>query len=177
VSIRLPRRSRAAWFVFGLLLAGLATYAWFPPSKALQGHIDKLIVLKSQHKLILLGNGEQLRSYSISIGRNPIGAKTRAGDHKTPEGIYVVDGRNAKSGFHLALHVSYPNAEDRQSAAAGGFSPGGDIMIHGIKNRLGWIGRFHRLIDWTDGCVAVTNAEMDQIWDLVPIGTPVEIRP
>jgi murein L,D-transpeptidase YafK len=177
VSIRLPRRSFAPWFVVGLLLAGLVTYAWFPPSKAPQGPIDNVIVLKSQHKLILLRNTEELRSYPIAIGRNPVGAKSRAGDHKTPEGIYVVDGRNVKSGFHLALHISYPNAEDRQRAAVGGFSPGGDIMIHGIKNRLGWIGRFHRLIDWTDGCVAVTNAEMDQIWDLVPTGTPVEIRP
>jgi murein L,D-transpeptidase YafK len=135
------------------------------------------MVLKSQHRLILLRQGQELASYPVSIGRNFIGAKTRAGDHKTPEGTYIVDGRNPQSGFHLSLHVSYPNAEDRKRAALAGVSPGGDIMIHGIKNGFGWLRRVHRLMDWTDGCIAVTNAEMDQIWPLVPAGTPIEIRP
>lgn len=171
-------RSLTFLLLAGLLLfAACASYAWFPPRRAPAGPVDRLVVLKSEHKLILIRQGEELRSYPVSISRNPIGAKTRARDHKTPEGKYIVDGKNAKSGFHLALHVCYPNAQDSQRAASGGFSVGGDIMIHGIKNRLGWLGRFHQLIDWTDGCIAVTNAEMDQLWDLVPIGTPIEIRP
>ena len=138
---------------------------------------DKVLVLKSEHKLILLKDGRELCSYSVALGRGPQGPKTREGDHKTPEGTYVLDSRNPNSGFHLALHVSYPNAEDRQRALAAGVAPGGEIMIHGIKNRLGWIGRFHHLVDWTNGCIAVTNQEMDQIWKLVPVNTPIEIRP
>jgi len=101
----------------------------------------------------------------------------RVGDHKTPEGIYVLDHKNPKSGFHLAMHISYPNSLDRERAAKEGVPPGGDIMVHGVKHGFGWVGRLHRLVDWTDGCIAVTNAEMDQFWELVPEGTPIEIRP
>src|SRR5262249_20352104 len=117
------------------------------------------------------------RTYTVSLGRNPIGPKTRNGDHKTPEGLYSLDWRNPQSKFHLSLHVSYPNSHDVANARRDGVEPGGDIMIHGLPNRLWWIGRFHRWIDWTDGCVAVTNREMDQLWQSVPDGTPVEIRP
>ena len=139
--------------------------------------VDKVLVLKSQHKMILFRGGEEICSYRVSIGRSPVGPKEKAGDHKTPEGSYVLDRKNSKSGFHLAIHVSYPNSLDRQRAARAGVDPGGEIMVHGIKNRLGWLGRFHRLADWTDGCIALTNAEMDQFWNLVAEGTPIEIRP
>lgn len=118
-----------------------------------------------------------LKTYKVSLGRNPIGPKTRAGDHRTPEGTYRIAWRNPQSKFHLSLHISYPGPQDIANARHDGFQPGGDIVIHGLQNRLGWIGRFHRFVDWTDGCIAVTNSEMDQIWRAVPYGTPVEIRP
>lgn len=103
--------------------------------------------------------------------------KERQGDGRTPEGLYIIDGRNASSAFHRALHISYPNVADRARATAGGFAPGGDIMIHGIRNGLGWIGSLHRIFDWTKGCIAVTDGEIEEIWNAVPNGTVVEIKP
>ncbi len=110
-------------------------------------------------------------------GANPVGAKQEEGDNKTPEGIYKIDGRNPQSTFHLALHVSYPSDEDKTRAADRGASAGFDIMIHGIRNGLGWMGAFHRLNDWTAGCVAVTDEEIEELWRITPDGTTVEIRP
>jgi murein L,D-transpeptidase YafK len=127
--------------------------------------------------MILFRNGQEIISSRVASGRNPMGPKTSAAGHKTPEGSYILHPRNPKSGFHLALHVSYPRSHDREFATGAGVASGGDIMVHGIKNGLGWVGRFHRLIDWTDGCIALTNAEMNQFWDLVSEGTPIEIRP
>jgi murein L,D-transpeptidase YafK len=159
------------------IFASVFVYAWFPIAPGPTETPDKVLVLKGERKLVLLKHGQELRTYHIALGHNPIGAKSRAGDHKTPEGTYVLDTKNASSGFHLAMHVSYPNREDRERAAANGVDPGGEIMVHGIKNGLGWLGRLHRLVDWTNGCIAVTNPEMDQIWKAVPVGTPIEIRP
>jgi murein L,D-transpeptidase YafK len=105
------------------------------------------------------------------------GAKVREGDNRTPEGRYIIDSRNAQSTFHRALHVSYPSAADRARACAEGYKPGGDIMIHGMRNGFGWLGRAHRLFDWTRGCIAVTNDEIDEIWRVVPDGTPIKIQP
>jgi murein L,D-transpeptidase YafK len=99
------------------------------------------------------------------------------GDHKTPEGIYVLDRRNEHSHYYRSLHISYPTAEDRARAAKAGVEPGGDIMVHGLPNGLGWIGSKHRIRDWTDGCIAVTDEEMDEIWRAVPDGTVIEINP
>ena len=104
-------------------------------------------------------------------------AKQEEGDMKTPEGIYKIDGRNPQSSFHLALHVSYPSAEDAKRAAAQGVSAGYDIMIHGIQNGHGWIGAFHRWKDWTAGCIAVTDEEIEELWRVTPDGTTIEIRP
>ena len=118
-----------------------------------------------------------LKQYRVSLGGSPVGAKTQEGDRKTPEGVYRIDYRKADSAFHRALHVSYPNYKDRARAAAAGVSPGGLIMIHGIRNGLGGLGRWHRLVDWTNGCIAVSDPEIEQIWAAVPDGTPVEIRP
>jgi murein L,D-transpeptidase YafK len=118
-----------------------------------------------------------MKTYRIALGRSPVGKKTREGDRKTPEGCYTIDWRNPGSRFYRSLHISYPNDEDIQQAASQGVSPGGDIMIHGLKNGKSWIGKRHRRQDWTDGCVAVTNTEMDEIWDAVPDGTPVKIVP
>jgi murein L,D-transpeptidase YafK len=139
--------------------------------------VDRVVVLKSQHKLLLLSGEKVVRIYLVALGGGGLSPKMRQGDHRTPEGLYQIDYRNSASSFHRALHISYPNEADRERARRLGVSPGGDIMIHGITNGLGWVGTNHRLSDWTDGCIAVTNAEIEEIWSLVPDGTPVEIRP
>jgi murein L,D-transpeptidase YafK len=120
---------------------------------------------------------EAIKTYKVALGGQPVGAKDRQGDHKTPEGIYSVDGKIPNSQFHKALHISYPSPSDREHARKLGVSPGGDVEIHGLGPHWGWVGSQHRLTDWTDGCIAVTNEEIDEIYPLVSIGTTVEIRP
>jgi murein L,D-transpeptidase YafK len=139
--------------------------------------IDRILIEKSARKLSVFANGKKLKTYRVALGHNPVGAKQEEGDNKTPEGIYKIDGRNAQSNFHLALHVSYPSDEDKTRAAERGVSAGFDIMIHGIRNGLGWIGAFHRLNDWTAGCIALTDEEIEELWRATPHGTTVEIRP
>jgi murein L,D-transpeptidase YafK len=138
--------------------------------------IDRIVVEKSARKLSVFANNKKLKTYRVALGRNPVGPKQREGDNKTPEGIYKIDGRNPRSSFHLALHVSYPSEEDKLRAAERSVSAGSDIMIHGIRNGLGWIGAFHRLKDWTVGCVAVTDKEIEELWRVTPDGMTVEIR-
>jgi murein L,D-transpeptidase YafK len=138
---------------------------------------EQILIEKSAHRLTLIRAGKSLRVYRISLGKSPIGRKEREGDGKTPEGQYVIDRKIIHSSFHRALHISYPNAADRTRAAVPGVSPGGDIMIHGLKNGLGWLGPLHRFSDWTQGCIAVTNAEIEETWDMVPEGTLVKIVP
>jgi len=138
---------------------------------------DEVLIRKGARRLTLLRDGRPIKTYRIALGRKPVGKKTREGDRKTPEGCYTIDWRNPGSRFYRSLHISYPNDEDIQQAAAQGVSPGGDIMIHGLKDGMGRLGKRHRRQDWTDGCVAVTNTEMDEIWDTVPDGTPVTILP
>ena len=130
---------------------------------------DQVIVVKSQRTLTLLSHGKVLRTYKVALGGTPVGAKEQQGDHKTPEGRYILDRRNAKSRFYKSIHVSYPNEQDKERAARRGVSPGGDIMIHGLPNGFGWLGATHRAQDWTDGCVAVTNQEIDEILSLIHI--------
>ena len=113
----------------------------------------------------------------MSLGREPVGPKRFEGDGKTPEGQYVIDTRKEDSSFHLALHVSYPSRQDTVYAESQDQSPGGAIMIHGIRNGLGFLGPLHRAYDWTQGCIAVTDAEIEELWRAVPNGTPIEIRP
>jgi murein L,D-transpeptidase YafK len=139
--------------------------------------IDRIVVEKSAKRLSIFGGGNQIKIYRIALGRNPVGAKQEEGDMKTPEGIYKIDSRNAQSNFHLALHISYPSDEDNQRAATRGVSAGSDIMIHGIQNGRGWIGAFHRWKDWTAGCIAVTDEEIEELWRVTPDGTTIEIRP
>jgi len=138
---------------------------------------DKVIVEKHARHMMLLSRGRVLKKYKISLGRNSKGPKVRAGDGKTPEGIYVIDSRNPRSRYHLSLHISYPNLSDIKRAKQLGVSPGGDIMIHGIRKGFGWLGPLHRLVNWTKGCIAVTNKEIEEIWRAVPNGTQIEIRP
>ncbi len=138
---------------------------------------DKIMIEKKARRLTLLLKGHPIRTYNVALGRSPEGPKEREGDNKTPEGVYVIDARNMKSGYHKALHISYPNIKDINRAKELRVSPGGNIMIHGIKNGFGWVAGFHRWLDWTQGCIAVTNNEMDEIWNIVPLGTAVEIKP
>jgi murein L,D-transpeptidase YafK len=138
---------------------------------------DFLVVDKLERKLSAFSHGQLLRSYRVSLGRDPIGPKLRQGDRRTPEGSYIIDRHSPASAFHRALHVSYPSAAEASRAQAEGYDPGGDIMVHGIHNGLGWIGRAHRLIDWTVGCVAVTDPEIEELYRIVPDGTRIEIRP
>jgi murein L,D-transpeptidase YafK len=138
---------------------------------------DKIVVIKSTRTMTLFHGAHVLKSYKVALGGDPVGPKRREGDHKTPEGNYVIDGKNAHSHFHLALHISYPDAADRERAGKLGVRPGGAIMIHGLPPAFAYLGALHRQTDWTDGCIAVTNAEIEEIWKLVPVGTRVEIRP
>jgi murein L,D-transpeptidase YafK len=140
-------------------------------------HADHVVVLKRERTLELFSQGKVIKTFKVALGGDPVGPKTRQGDHKTPEGVYVLDFRNAHSQFYKSIHISYPNDRDRALARKNGVSTGGNVFVHGLPNGFGAIGAAHRLEDWTDGCIAVTNEEMDQIWKAVPDGTPVEIRP
>ena len=138
--------------------------------------IDRIVVIKSAHTMTLYAANQPLKTYKVALGRGAGDAKQRKGDHETPEGHYVIDSRNPNSRFHLALHVSYPNAEDRARAKALGQPTGGDIMVHGVESKFRWLGGLQHDADWTDGCIAVTDKEMDEIWKAVPLGTPIEIQ-
>jgi murein L,D-transpeptidase YafK len=139
--------------------------------------IDRIVVAKSARQLSIFRGREKLKSYRIALGRNPIGAKEQEGDMKTPEGVYQIDNRKADSDYHLALHISYPSDDDNTRAAERGVSPGCDIEIHGLPNGHGWIGAFHRRKDWTAGCIALTDEEIEELWRVTPDGTAIEISP
>jgi len=155
-----------------VLVLGLHCTAAAAPSQA-----DKIVILKSARTMTLLSSGKVLKTYKVALGSVPVGPKRIEGDHKTPEGDYIIDAKNQHSQFHLSLHISYPSAADQQRARNLGARPGGAIMIHGLAAPFAYLGPLHRQTDWTDGCVAVTNAEIEEIWKLVPVGTRVEIRP
>lgn len=138
---------------------------------------DRVVIEKGARTLSLFSGERKLKTYRIALGSNPRGAKQQEGDGRTPEGTYIIDSRNKDSAFHRALHISYPNADDRRRARARGVSPGGAIMIHGLPNRMSLIGTAHLLRDWTQGCIAVTNDEIEEIWRVVPNGTRVVIKP
>ena len=138
---------------------------------------DRVVVEKASRRLSLYNRERLLKTYKVALGPNPKGHKEQQGDGRTPEGSYVIDARKRDSAFHRALHISYPNAEDRRRARARGLNPGGDIMIHGLPNGWGLVGKAHVARDWTNGCIAVTNAEIEEIWRLVPNGTKIEIKP
>jgi murein L,D-transpeptidase YafK len=137
---------------------------------------DKVLVLKSKREMHLLREGEIIRTYRISLGDDPVGHKEKEGDEKTPEGNYILDWRNSKSVCYKSIHISYPNETDKAKAKKLGVPPGGNIMIHGLHKSLNWLGSLHVNEDWTDGCIAVTNEEMDEIWRCIKYGTPIEIK-
>jgi murein L,D-transpeptidase YafK len=160
-----------------LFVGGCLVSRTIPAQQPVQQKADSILILKKEHLMELFAGGKVIRSYKVALGRGGLALKEREGDARTPEGHYIIDAKNAASHYHKALHVSYPNDEDRKRAAKMGVSPGGSIMIHGLPDGRGWIGAAHRLYDWTLGCIAVTDDEIDEVFELVPIGTPVEIRP
>ena len=140
------------------------------------GPIDRIYVDKSDHWMAVYRGGQIIREFRVALGRGGLRPKERAGDGRVPEGLYVIDGHNPNSAYHLSLHISYPTSGQSADAAARGISAGGDIMIHGLPNGRGWIGSRQRKLDWTEGCIALANAEMDWLYRSVPDGTPIEIR-
>ena len=160
-----------------LTLAVVSVHAFSADNPTLPASViaDKVLVLKGERKLLLMKGNEVLKTYTVSLGGNSVGLKVREGDRKTPEGNYVLDRHNAHSQYHRSIHISYPNAEDVARARKLGVPTGGDLFIHGLPNDFK--GPDQQQGDWTNGCIAMTNAEIDEIWRVVADGTPIEIKP
>lgn len=139
--------------------------------------VDEVLVVKSEKRLHLMSNGSILQSFPVTFGTEPQGHKQEQGDGRTPEGRYTLDQKNSNSRFYKSIHISYPNAQDVEQARKRNVSAGGDIMIHGQLNNWAWASPLVQLFNWTDGCIALSNEDMDQVWDAVATGTPIEIRP
>lgn len=139
--------------------------------------ITHILIEKSRHKMTVYHGNYPLKEYRIALGAQPIGPKQYQGDGKTPEGLYKIIAKNAKSKFHLSLKISYPNEKDVKQASSKNTPLGNDIMIHGLGKSFGWVGKMHVIMDWTKGCIAVTNPEIEEIYTATSLGTPVEIRP
>lgn len=170
-------RRQGAITVLGLIAVAVAWAVW-PHSPLPDGaRADRVVVRKAERTLSLYRGQELLRSYRVALGSVPIGHKRREGDGRTPEGNYVIDYRLPDSDFHRALHISYPSPADIRAARSAGAAPGGQIMVHGMKDGLGFIGRLHILVDWTNGCIAVTDGEIEEILRVVTDGTPIRIEP
>jgi murein L,D-transpeptidase YafK len=166
------------WLTIFLTLAGVLIYYFYPENKlSTENEIDHIVVYKSKRQMLVYSNGELLKTYRISLGRKPIGAKEFEGDKKTPEGTYFINDKNPNSSYHKNLGISYPKKEDVENAKLFEKEAGGDIKIHGIRNKIGFIGKFHRWIDWTLGCIAVTDNEIDELHSVVKVGTTIEIKP
>ncbi len=138
---------------------------------------DLVVVIKSKRAMFLMKESKILKVYRVALGKTPVGEKISQGDGKTPEGRYYIIGRNPNSNFYKALKISYPNEKDIERAIRLNVNPGGGIMIHGLSKHIEYLGKYHIIDDWTEGCIAVTNEEIDEIWKLVPDGTPIEILP
>ena len=165
------------FILFGLV-AGLLIYYFYPETKFPNNiTIDKILVLKSKRQLQAFSNGQVIKTYTISLGQNPTGDKEFEGDKRTPEGLYQINDKNPNSDFHKNLGVSYPNPTDIEQANKIGKQTGGDIKIHGLRNGTGFIGKFQRWWDWTAGCIALTNSDVDELYEHTKIGTPIEIKP
>jgi murein L,D-transpeptidase YafK len=140
------------------------------------GPVDRIYIDKSDHWMAVYREGQIIREFRVALGRGGLKPKSRAGDGRVPEGMYAISAHNPDSAYHLSLRISYPTPEQVAEAAARGLNAGGDIMIHGLPNGHGSVGSRQLTVDWTDGCIAVTNPEMDWLYQAVPDGTPVEIR-
>lgn len=164
--------------LLGVVIAGAALYYFYPGEKLPAGSsIDRIEVWKSKRRLQVFSQGRLLKTYRISLGKVPIGAKQFEGDNKTPEGTYYINGRNPNSGYHKNLGISYPNTSDMEFARAHNKPVGGDVKIHGLRNGSGIIGKFHRWKNWTAGCIAVTDAEMDELYAAVTNKAEITIHP
>ena len=172
---------KRAAIIAGIVVVALTGIIWWgqqsAPPLPEAARADFVVVKKAARTLELYRGVELLRSYRVALGHDSHGPKQREGDGRTPEGKYTLDYRKANSSFHRSLHISYPSPSDVAAARAQELDPGGLIMVHGIRNGLGFIGRLHTLIDWTDGCIAVTDREIEEIWRVVPDGTPIVIEP
>ena len=161
-----------------LCIAGVLIYNVYPePKLPAAATIDSLVVYKSKKQLLAYSTGKLMKTYQISLGASPQGHKAYEGDQKTPEGRYTINAKNAKSGYHKNLGVSYPNEQDIAHAKTLGKAPGGDIKIHGLRNGVGAIHKLQRLYNWTNGCMALTNDEIDELYASVKLGTPINIKP
>jgi len=163
--------------VFLMLSALIMPGMSLPHAAATISPVERIIVYKSKNIMQLLKGDEVVRSYQVALGRNADGPKQQAGDCRTPEGAYTIDSRKVHSKFHKALHISYPNRRDLAVARNHGHAPGGYIMIHGLPKGFEDLSDIHFKRNWTKGCIAVNNAEMDEIWRLVANGTPITIKP
>jgi murein L,D-transpeptidase YafK len=169
---------RNVWHLLGAVLFALLVLTPVAAPRAEDlGKADRILVLKSKRELQLLRGDVVLKSYVIALGRHPEGPKRAQGDGRTPEGVYVIDRRQTRSAYHLALHISYPDDDDRERARAVHRAPGGSIWIHGMPARFGRTDPVRFFRDWTNGCISVGNIAIEEIWDAVDDGTPVEIRP
>ena len=170
---KLVWRSLFMWSAFWVVVS----VCIIVPAAAENWTADRIVVDKSDHRLDLVADGQVVRSFRISLGSHPTGDKVQQGDKKTPEGHYVIDWRIPDSRYYRALHISYPNAADLADARRRGVDPGGMIMIHGLPDSDTGNGEGYVGMDWTDGCIALTNEEIDQLWEVVKDGTPIEIVP
>lgn len=160
-----------------ILRVALALIAFLPLVAEAAQKADLVVVEKSESRLYLQRNGQPFASFRAAFGSRPIGHKQQEGDERTPEGRYVLDSKNVNSAFHKSIHISFPNGKDVASAKARGVNPGGFIMIHGQKNGFGWLAPISKWFNWTDGCVGLSNEDMDFVWSAVDVGTPIEISP
>jgi murein L,D-transpeptidase YafK len=137
--------------------------------------VDRIYVDKSDHRMTVFAGGQAVQSFKVALGRGGLAPKAKQGDNRVPEGKYLITGRNPQSAFHLSLRIGYPTPQQEAAARRLGVDPGGDIMIHGLPNGVGSLQSRHRIVDWTRGCIAVTNQEMDWLWQAVRDGTEIEI--
>ena len=171
--MNITRRRGAAIVVTAILCAGQKTTISAQSTVA----VDSIVISKSAHTLSLMSGKTVLKTYRVALGRGSSGAKQFEGDNRTPEGKYIIDEKKTSTKFHKALHISYPNADDRAKAAKLGKSPGADIEIHGLPASFAWVGTTQHVLDWTAGCITLSNDEIDEVWKMVSVGTPVEIDP
>jgi murein L,D-transpeptidase YafK len=172
------KTKRLISIILVISLMTLTAYYFYPENPLpLNTKIDSLVVYKSKRVLQAYSNGQVIKIYKISLGKHPIGDKEFEGDKRTPEGLYFINDKNSNSGYYKNLGISYPNKNDIKQSKELGKSTGGDVKIHGLRNGLGLLGKLQRWIDWTAGCIALTDQEVEELYNAVAIGTPIDIKP